>query len=173
MNSINQRQPEENRDNLQDQEAIEKIKELVDKGLALQAGVSYQTQKHVGPIQVFVVPNPANVAKCIDAVKTQIAQFDAADYITDEQIETAKRQLEIQSLQQFDVTSQLSHTLAYWWCSADLDYMYGYVNNLKKVSRSDIQNYVRKYIKGKNYSAGLLLNPNQKAQLKPETFWKP
>ena len=32
MNSINERQPEENRANLQDQEAIEKIKELVDKG---------------------------------------------------------------------------------------------------------------------------------------------
>lgn len=148
-------------------------KELVDKGLALQAGVSYQTLSHVGPIQVFVVPNPANVAACIKAVKEQIAQFDAADYITDEQLETAKRQLEIQNLQQFDVTSELSHTLAYFWCSADLDYMYNYVNNLKKVTKADVQNYVRKYIKGKNYSAGLLINPNQKAQLQPDTFWKP
>lgn len=148
-------------------------KELVDKGLALQAGVSYQTLSHVGPIQVFVVPNPANVAACIKAVKEQIAQFDAADYITDEQLETAKRQLEIQNLQQFDVTSELSHTLAYFWCSADLDYMYNYVSNLKKVTKADVQNYVRKYIKGKNYSAGLLINPNQKAQLQPDTFWKP
>ena len=148
-------------------------KELVDKGLALQAGVSYQTLSHVGPIQIFVVPNPANVAACIKAVKEQIAQFDAADYITDEQLETAKRQLEIQNLQQFDVTSELSHTLAYFWCSADLDYMYNYVNNLKKVTKADLQNYVRKYIKGKNYSAGLLINPNQKAQLQPDTFWKP
>jgi hypothetical protein len=32
MDSINRNQPEENRDNLQAQEAIEKIKELVEKG---------------------------------------------------------------------------------------------------------------------------------------------
>lgn len=148
-------------------------KSLVDQGLALQASVSYQTQKHVGPIQVFVVPNPGRVAECIAAVKAQIAKWDSEDYFTDEQITIAKRQLEIQNLQQFDVTSDLSHTIAYWWCSADLNYMYSYINELKKVSRADLQNYVRKYIKGKNYSAGLLLNPTQKEQLKPDTFWKP
>lgn len=147
-------------------------KELVDKGLALQVGISYQTQKYTGPIQIFAVPNPANVAGCVAALKEQINMFDNDDYITDEQLETAKRQLEIQMLQQYDVTSELSHTLAYWWCSADLEYMYNYVNNLKKVSKADLQAYVRKYIKGKNYSAGLLINPTQKATLKPDTFWK-
>lgn len=147
-------------------------KELIDKGLALQAGVSYQTQRYVGPIQAFVVPNPANVAACAKALKDQIALWDSPDYITDEQLETAKRQLEIQSLQQFDVTSELSHTIAFWWCSADLEYMYNYVPNLKKVTKADIQNYVRKYIKGKNYSAGLLVNPAMKEQLNPSSFWK-
>jgi zinc protease len=148
-------------------------KELIDKGLALQVSVGYQTLSHVGPIQLVVVPNPANVTECIKAVKNQIAQWDADDYFTDEQIETAKRQLEIQSLQQFDITSELSHTLAYFWCSADLDYLYNYVPKLKAITRKDLQNYVRKYIKGKNYSAGLLINPNQKESLKPDTFWKP
>jgi zinc protease len=147
-------------------------KELIDKGLALQAGVSYQTQKYVGPIQAFVVPNPANVSACAQALKDQIALWDSPDYITDEQLEVAKRQLEIQMLQQYDVTSSLSHTIAYWWCSADLDYMYNYVTNLKKVSKADIQNYVRKYIKGKNYSAGLLINPAHKEALNPSSFWK-
>jgi zinc protease len=148
-------------------------KELVDKGLALQAGISYQTQKYVGPIQVFVVPNPTNVAACAQALKDQMAMWDAADYITDEQLENAKRQLEISNLQQFDITSSLAHSIAYSWCSSDMDYMYNYVDNVKKISKADLQNYVRKYIKGKNYSAGLLINPNQKEQLKPVTFWKP
>jgi zinc protease len=113
-------------------------KELIDKGLALQVSVGYQTLSHVGPIQLVVVPNPANVTECIKAVKNQIAQWDADDYFTDEQIETAKRQLEIQSLQQFDITSELSHTLAYFWCSADLDYLYNYVPKLKAITRKDL-----------------------------------
>lgn len=147
-------------------------KELVDKGLALQAGVSYQTQKYTGPIQVLVVPNPGSVAGCVQAVKDQINAWDAADYITDEQLENAKRQLEIQQLQSADVTSEYSHTLAYWWCSADLDYLYNYNNEIKKVTKADIQAFIRKYIKGKNYSAGLLINPAQKEQINPAAFWK-
>lgn len=145
--------------------------ELVNKGIALQAGVSYQTQKHTGPIQAFIIPNPANLAGCLAAVKSQINQWDDPSYITDEQLENAKRQLEIQSLQQFDITSDLSHTIAYWWCSADLDYMYNYVNNIKKVTKGDIQNYVRKYIKSKNYSAGMLINPEMKKGM-DTSFWR-
>lgn len=147
-------------------------KELVDKGLALQANISYQTLKFTGPIQVIVVPNPASVAACAQALKDQIAQWDSSDYITDEQLDNAKRQLEIQNLQAFDVTSSLSHNLAYNWCSSDLDYFYNYVENVKKITKSDLQNYVRTYIKGKNYSAGLLINSAQKEQLNPDSFWK-
>jgi len=147
-------------------------KELVDKGIALQASVNYQTLGHTGPINVIVVPNPANVAACAQAMKAQIAQWDADDYITDEQLANAKRQLEIQNLQEFDVTSNLSHNLAYNWCTADLDYLYNYVANVKKITKADLQAYVRKYIKGKNYSAGLLINSAQKEQLNPDSFWK-
>lgn len=147
-------------------------KELVDKGLALQAGVSYQTQKYTGPIQAFVIPNPGSIAACVQAVKDQINIWDSPDYITDEQLENAKRQLEIQNLQSADVTSAFSHTLAYWWCSADLDYLYNYNNHIKTVTKADIQEYIRKYIKGKNYSAGLLINPAEKEKINPASFWK-
>ncbi len=148
-------------------------KDLVDAGLALDAGVSYSTLKYTGPITVQVVPNPEKVAECLAEVKKQISLWDTDDYITDEQLETAKRQLEIQTLQQRDITSELSHTIAYWWCSADMDFMYNYVPTLKKVSRADIKNYVAKYIKDKNYSAGLLINTKDKDQLNPASFWKP
>jgi zinc protease len=147
-------------------------KDLVDKGLALQASVSYQTLSHTGPIRVIVIPNPANVAACAQALKDEIAQWDASDYITGEQLENAKVQLEIQTLKEFDVTSSLAHNLAYNWCTSDLGYFYNYVANIKKVTKADLQNYVRKYIKGKHYAAGLLINSSVKDQLKPETFWK-
>ena len=147
-------------------------KELVDSGLALQTQINYQTLKYAGPIQVVVFPNPANVAKCFDVLKEQIAQWDSPDYITDEQLDNAKRQLEISNLREFDVASSLTHTIAYNWCSADLDYMYNYVSNIKNVTKEDIWNYVRKYIKGQPYCAGLLINEAQKDELNPDSFWK-
>jgi zinc protease len=87
-------------------------------------------------------------------------------------LENAKRQLEINNLREFDVTSSLAHTIAYFWCSADLNYMYDYISNIKKVTKEDVQNSVRKYIKGQPYCAGLLINEAQKNQLNPDSFWK-
>ncbi len=147
-------------------------KALVDAGLALQVSLNYQTAKFTGPIQLIAVPNPAKVKECLDAVKQQIAQFDAADYFTDEQIATAKRQLEIDRTREQEATSSYVHTVSFWWCSATLDYYANYLENIKKLTREDLQNYARKYIKGKAYTAGLLINKGMVAKVKPEEFFK-
>jgi zinc protease len=147
-------------------------KALLDSGLALQAGFNYFTQKYVGPISLTVIPNPSKVKECFEEMKRQINLMDSDDYFTDEQLETAKRQLEINDVRGKEITSDYVHTISFWWCSASLDYYFNYINNLKKVLRADIQNYVRKYIKGKPYCAGLLINPQVEQELNPGNFFK-
>jgi zinc protease len=98
--------------------------------------------------------------------------LDGDDYFTDEQLAISKRQYEIRQLREQEVTSQFAHTLSYWWCSASIDYFNGYLDNLNKVTRQDIQNYIRKYIKNKPHCAGLLINSNMKSSLSPESFFK-
>jgi zinc protease len=145
---------------------------LVDAGLALQVGINYLTLKHVGPISLIVVPNPDKIEECLAEVKRQIALFDSEDYVTDEQVQIAKRQLEIRQVQEQEITSDFVQTLSFWWASASIDYFTTYTDNLNKVKRADLQNYVRKYIKGKPYCAGLLMNPQMAAQVLPERFFK-
>jgi zinc protease len=88
------------------QNASKLNKALVDSGLAFQAGLNYLTAKHTGPIQLFVVPNPSKIKECVAVVKKQLAMFDADDYFTDEQIATAKRQLEIDRTREQEVTKK-------------------------------------------------------------------
>ena len=147
-------------------------KALIDAGLALQVNIGYLTQKHTGPISVFVVPNPSKIKECNDEVKRQIALWDTDTYLTDEQIETAKRMLEISQVKSEEITSDFTHTISFWWASASIDYLTTYIQNLRKVNRTDLQQYVRKYIKNKPYAAGMLISAEQKAQLKPEQFFK-
>jgi zinc protease len=147
-------------------------KALVDSGLALQAGINYLTAKYSGPIQLFVVPNPSKIKECVAEVKRQLALFDADDYFTDEQMATAKRQLEIDRTKEQEVTSNYVHTVSFWWCSATLDYYANYLDNIKKLTRADLQNFVRKYIKAQPYTAGLLINSSMVAKVKPEEFFK-
>ncbi|WP_448697307.1 M16 family metallopeptidase [Mucilaginibacter sp. AW1-3] len=146
-------------------------KALMQSGLALQVNIGYLTLEHVGPINLTVVPNPAKVKECLAEVKRQIALFDSPDYVTDEQVETAKRKLEIRQSFEQEVTSDFVEVLSFWWASASLDYFTTYVDNLKKVNKADLRAYVDKYIKNKPYCAGLLVNPQMNAELKPQQFF--
>lgn len=148
-------------------------KALVDSGLALQVQFNYQTAKYVGPMQLIVIPNPTKVKECLAAVKAQIAMFDAPDYFTDAQMVTAKRQLEIGRTREQEATSNYVHTVSFWWTSATLDYYANYLDNVKKLTRADLQSFVRKYIKDKPYVAGLLVNTAAKAKMNPDVFFKP
>lgn len=140
-------------------------KHLIDAGLALQANLSYQTQKYVGPIQIILVPNPQKVKEAIAQLETEIDQFDSDDYFTDEQLETAKRMLTIQGKYAQEKTSSFVHTLTFWWASASLDYYANYFDNIQKVTRQDIVDYVHQYIQNQPNVTGILVSPKMKSML--------
>ena len=146
---------------------------LVDKGLATYAGLSYQTQKYVGPVSVFVLPNPTKLKECIEEIKNQINLWDKDEYYTDEQLQTAKDILKRNYIRQNEKPSVLPHQLTYAWCSTSYAYYTDYNSNCEKVTRTDIKNYIDKYIKGKNYVAGIIINEQMNKQIKTSEFFKP
>ena len=138
---------------------------MVDSGLAYQVQFGYQTCKYTGPIQLFFVTNPQRIKDCLKKVEEQINLWDKDDYFTDEQLQTAINQLVISEVYDKEKTSNYIHTVTYWWGSATIDYYTTYVDNLKKVTRQDIQNYVRTYIKGKPKVAGILMSTQMQKTL--------
>ena len=150
------------------QNASKLSQSLVQSGLALQANLGYLTLSHVGPITFFVVPNPGKIKECLAEVKRQIALWDTEDYVTNEQIETAKLKLGIRQTEEQEITSDFVKVLSFWWASASIDYFTTYQEKLGKVTRADMQAYVRKYIKNKPYCAGLLVNPQLQSQVPAE-----
>ena len=145
---------------------------LVDKGLATYASVGYQTNRFVGPIQVFIVPNPAQMKECYQEILQQISAWANDGYYTDEQLQTAKDILRRNHIRNNEKPSTLSMQLTYQWCSTSLDYYTDYIENLQKISAADIQRYIHKYIKDKPYIAGMILNEEMSKQLKPEAYFK-
>ncbi len=140
-------------------------KALVDSGYALQASISYYTQRFVGPITITMVPNPARVNEAIVKLREEIEKFADPDYITDEQIERAKRMLIIEEKYSREKTSQLIHTVTFWWASAGLEYFTTYPDRIREVTREDIARYVKKYILDNRYAAGLLVPPTLRPAL--------
>jgi len=132
---------------------------LVESGVCDGAGFNYYTQRYVGPISLQVSCKPENIRRALDAVWQEIQAFDAADYFTDEELETSKESLRMRSLYESEETSDWVHTPAFWWSTTGLDYYTGYIDNLARVTRADIQRFVRQYIKDKNYVLGVTSNP--------------
>lgn len=130
------------------QETSKLQQELVESGLALSADVGYHTQRYVGPIYFTVVTQQGREADVIAAMNAALRRFDDADYFSDEQLETAKTVLAVQDLSGQQSSLGMAHTVSYWWCSADLDYYLNYIENLRAVSREDIQQWVRTWMHG-------------------------
>lgn len=145
---------------------------LIDKGLATYVGLNYSTNRYVGPIDIFVVPNPAKMKECYEEIMNQVAQFADPDYITDEQLQTAKDVLVRNQIRNSEKPSSLASQLTYWWASTSLDYFNDYVTNMTKITKKDIADYVNRYIKGKPYVAGLIINPEMNKALNPGAYFK-
>jgi zinc protease len=145
---------------------------LIDKGLASNVNVSYQTSRYTGPIEVDVTPIPGKMKECYQEVMNQIGQWNRPDYFTDEEMAKAKAGLKRQQIRQSEKPSSLASQLSYWWCSASLDYFTDYFPSMDKITRQDILNYVNKYITAKPYVAGLIINSEMNQQYKPSEYFK-
>lgn len=144
---------------------------LQETGLANDIVVNYYSQKYVGPITFSVSPNPGKIRECYLAMQKEMELWDDDSYITDQQIERAKKILYITQVEDREEVEQYVHLLSFWWACATTDYYTFYSENLNKVTRQDIKDYVRKYIKGKPYCGGLIIPKGAKLQTNPDFYF--
>lgn len=133
-------------------------KKLEESGLAQGTNFWYYTQRYVGPIQADLQTTPENLYKLVQAFWEQVQKFDDPKYFTDEELETAKQVLRTQTLYRSEQLSSFAQDLAFWWASSSLDYYEEYLENLGKITRKDIKDYVNRYIQGKPYVLGVALS---------------
>jgi zinc protease len=146
---------------------------LIDKGLATYASVSYQTLSHVGPVSIDVVPNPNKLKECHAEIIHQVNMWNDNDYYTDEQLEDAKQIIRRNQIRENEKPSSLASRLTYQWCSTSLNYYTDYLANCMTVTRKDIRDYITKYIAGKPFVAGMIINPEMNKKANTFQFFKP
>jgi len=144
---------------------------LVDKGLASSVSLGYTTCKYVGPIDIFVVPNPNKLKECYDELNKQIAMFADDDYFTDEQLKDAKAILLRNDTFNKEKPSTLPSQMSYQWCSTSLNFYTDLIDNYQKVSRADIQKYLKTYVVGKPMVAGIVIKPELSKQYNVASFF--
>jgi zinc protease len=141
---------------------------LIDKGLATSASIFYGTTYYPGGIEINIMPNPNKLKECYDVLQQQIARFAAPDYYSDAQLVNAKAVILRNHVRNLERPSSLPNNLSYFWCSTSYEYATDIINNYQKVTRADIQKYIRIYILNKPNVSGIILQPalNQQANVK-------
>jgi zinc protease len=146
-------------------------KAIVDKRLAYQVAVEYFSEKNVGPIDIRAyIPTPLT-KKSIKAIESEMGHWSDPDYFTDDELETAKRILIGSRIYETEVATDFAtNSLPLWWASAGLDYYNHYLDNVKQVTRADINRYLSRWIIGKPYVLGVTTSQESldKLNLKPE-----
>ena len=140
-------------------------KRLVDSGLTFQAGWSYYTLSHVGPITVFAQTSPDKLLAAERAILEEISRFTDENYIPQQMLSDAQKQLGINSLYEREQPSEWAHTVGFWWSVASLDYYRNYVPNMQKVTRADIARFARTYLERKPFVVGAMLSPEARQQI--------
>jgi zinc protease len=145
---------------------------LLEKGLASSAYVGYQTNRYTGPIVVSVTPIADKMEACYKEVMNQISQWNTADYFSDAELQRAKAALKRQQIRDNEKPSDLSKTVTYNWTSTSLNYFTDYFDAMDKVTKQDIQKYINRYVTGKPYVAGMIINADMNKQHNPSAYFK-
>ena len=141
-------------------------KELVIPGTEyIQA--SYQTVRQNGLLQfTTVMMNPeTNMAgrsmKLLNDIQDKIFPKMANDknLYTKGMARKIARTLEDEDAFTADTATDLLTNLRFWWIATSPEYYYSYNQNISGVTQKDMQDFIAKYITGKNALVSVIVNP--------------
>jgi zinc protease len=137
----------------------------------MQFSMNYYTQQNVGPIMISLVTTPENAGAALADLNSEIKKWTSPDYYTDEELQNAKEQLAVTRLyEQENPTSFLVNSVSFAWAVTGLDYYDHYIDNVRRLTKKDLNDYLNKYIEGQNYVLGIAASKENLAKLnfKPE-----
>jgi zinc protease len=139
---------------------------LVSSGLFSSVSLSYLTLDQKGPITIVAQTPPEKFQRAKRALFEEMKYLVHSDYFTDEQIEFAKTRLEIRETYSQETPSSYVGSVGFWWSvTGGLDYYLNYLDNLNKVTRQDIIDFVTKYMQEAPHVLGILVSPDDREKL--------
>ena len=133
-------------------------KAMVRSGLSFRTSLFYLTRRAKGPIYLALTTTPKKVLPALKKALELMNTWDAEDTLTDDQIKGAKVRLTVDDVYSREKTSSFATLVGRWWASAGLPYYLSYTKKLNAVTRKDMSRFVKKYIKNKPMSVGVLMS---------------
>jgi zinc protease len=134
-------------------------KALVESGLAFAASFGYYSQKHVGPVYLSAQTSPDKVLELHRAMLEEVEKLGRPGYVTEEQLRSAKTQIQVAETYGREQASTFAHTIGFWWAVAGLDYYLDYLDEVEDVDAHDFADFAREYMVDRPRVTGVLISP--------------
>jgi zinc protease len=133
-------------------------KRLVDGGVVDDFSMGYETQGHVGPIEITARTSPDRAVAAAEAIAAELSKLVAPDYFTADDLLLAKKNAEVGTSFNLESGAATAHWLAALWSSAGLDYYLAYDDRIKAQTAENVRGYVGQYLVGKPMTIHVLIS---------------
>lgn len=140
-------------------------KRLVDSGLFESVSMSYTTRRFVGQIELFARTTPEKAGAAAGALGRELRQLVAADYYTAEDVQLAHKRQRVYRAFATESAAAVNDFVADFWTSVDLNYYRTYFDQLESRGTTEVNDFVSKYLKGKNFALTVLLSQETQLEL--------
>jgi zinc protease len=132
---------------------------LVDSGKCVWAWMGNDLQRNASEIFVQFESVDDKVDECTQAVMAEVSKLASPGYYSDVEMRNAAHRAEVDLATSREKTDDYAHLVTSLWATASLDYYYGYVDRLKKVTREDVAKYVETYVLQKPFVFSAMVSP--------------
>lgn len=138
-------------------------KKFLDSGLTLNTQLAYHTQGLAGELVIYSMIAAPHLAKAQAALEKEVVEWAKPGYFSKTQLDDVRRQLSVSHQFELNKPSDYAKTLAFWWGTTGTDYLKGYIPAMEKISLTDIQKFVRKYLVNAPHFDSILINAKDAA----------
>lgn len=131
-------------------------KEFVNSGIAGSASFSYYTKPASGEIYISFELENKKLKEAEKKIEELLNSIDDEKWFPDDLIENAKLSMENDFLLETENPLKFALEFGFLIASADLEYFESYVDEIKKITKNDIKNFLNKYIKDQNFVMGII-----------------
>lgn len=144
-------------------------RKLVDSGLWQGVIVNYYTLNNVGPITVSGQTSPERLREGMTALFAELAESVKPGYFTQAELEDTKAKRAVDTAFGMERSTEFSHTIGFWWSVSGLEYYLKYIDEMARRTPADLRAYATRYIIGKPHVVGVMMRPEDRAQIRLTT----
>lgn len=135
------------------------FKKFIDSGRTFEAGLAYYTQSQAGELELFAITDPKNATAIQKELVQEAALWAKPGYFTEAQLQDVRRKLTINHKRELNQPTEYIKSLAFWWAVTGLDYYASYLDEMRKVTLTDVQAFARKWLEKKPHLDGIIVSP--------------